>query len=220
MVVAAMEAGVQLMVAENFRFMPGVVRARELIREGAIGGLRFIQIHEEANFKPEGWRVSHAMTGGGVFIDGGIHSVDMLIDLGGMPEEVYASRLPQALQDLEGEDGIILVARMKGGATGFINHSWALSRGPGRKWAAISGTRGRICYEPGGSAMTVETGEGRRRFRFREDRKGIGSMVREFIDSITENRTPKMSGQEGLSDLKVVLKAYESAARKVPVKVE
>jgi predicted dehydrogenase len=35
-------------------------------------------------------------------------------------------------------------------------------------------------------------------------------MAQEFRDSIREGREPEVSGQEGLNDLAVVLKAYES----------
>ena len=43
-------------------------------------------------------------------------------------------------------------------------------------------------------------------------------MVKEFVDSIREGRGPEMSGAEGLEDLALVLKAYESvgAGRSLP----
>ena len=219
MVAAAREAGVKLMVAENCRFMPPVQKARELINEGAIGTLRFIQIQEETNFMVESWRTNYEMMGGGVLIDGGIHSVDILIDLAGMPEEVCASSLPRSLHGLEGEDGIVFMARLKNGGAGLINHSWGISKRSWTKWVAVSGTRGRIYFEPGKLTMTLETDEGKSVFRFHQDRNGIGNMVREFRDSILDDRPPAMSGEEGLKDLKVVLSAYESAARKMPLTV-
>ena len=220
MVAAARDAGVKLMVAENYRFMPVVQKAWELVGQGAIGTLRFIQIQEEAAYAIDGWRTSREMMGGGVAIDGGIHSVDILVNLAGMPEEVYASSLPRVLPNLEGEDGIVLMARLKGGAAGLINHSWGISNRSWRLWVAVSGTRGRIFCEPRRRTMTLETDRGRSTFRFPEDRTGIGHMVREFRSSILEDRAPVTSGEEGLRDLKVVHRAYESAARRVPVIVE
>ena len=216
MIAAARAAGVKLMVAENYRFMPVVQRSRELIREGAIGAVRFIQIQEEMNFVVRGWRSSQEMMGGGVLIDGGIHSVDMLIDLAGMPEEVYACSLPRALGNVEGEDGIVLMARLEGGADGLINHSWGISKTAWRLWVAISGTRGRIYFEPRSPTVSLETKEGRSTFRFPQDRRGIGHMVREFVNSIAEDRPPLTSGEVGLRDLRVLLGAYESAERGVP----
>ena len=220
MVAAAEEAGIKLMVAENFRFMPTVRKARELITQGDIGTVRLFQVQEEARYLLEGWRGDPGQMGGGVLIDGGIHSVDMLIDLAGMPHEVYAAGLPRAMAGSEGEDGTVLMARLEGGATGFINHSWGVSKRAWALWVSVSGTRGRIYFEPRMPTLTLETEEGRSAFRLPKDRSGIGSMVREFQYSIREDRPPLTSGDEGLRDLRVVLAAYESAAKKAPVRVE
>ena len=217
---AAREAGVKLMVAENFRYMPAVRRSRELITQGAIGKVRLVQIQEESNFSFEGWRTNRELMGGGVLIDGGIHSIDMLIDLGGTPEEVYASSLPRAAGGLEGEDGTVLMARLRGGATGLINHAWGVSRSSWKLWVAVSGTRGRIFFKPRSPTMTLETDGEKRKLRFSEDVSGIGSMVREFRDCIREDRPALTSGEEGLRDLRVVLCAYESAENRGPVAVE
>ena len=214
MVAAARDAGVQIMVAENYRFMPTIVKAKELIDSGALGAIRFIQIQEESIFSAESWRTISETMGGGVLIDGGIHSVDALIHLAGMPEEVYASELPRSLPDLEGEDGIVFMVRLKGGGAGLINHSWGMSRRWRDRWVAVSGTQGSLFFEPGKPTMTLETGDGKSVFRFPKDRHGIGNMVQEFRDHILANRSVPMSGEEGLKDLKVVLGAYQSAAEK------
>ena len=220
MVVAAREADVKLMVAENFRFMPTVRKARELISEGAIGTVRLLQVQEEARYLLQGWRGDPRQMGGGVLIDGGIHSMDMLIDLAGMPREVYSASLPRVLPGSEGEDGTVLMARLERGATGFINHAWGISKRAWRLWVSVSGTRGRIYFEPRMPVLKLETEDGPRTFRFPQDRSGIGSMVKEFQDSIREDRPPLTSGEEGLRDLQVVLAAYESAARGIAVRVE
>ena len=212
MIAAASEASVKLMVAENYRFMPLLLKSRELITQGAIGRVRFIQVQEEGNYNVVGWRTDLEMMGGGVLIDGGIHSIDMIRDLAGEPEEVYASVLPRKIPDLEGEDGIVLMLRLGGGATGLVNHAWGISKRAWKLWVAISGTEGRIYFEPRGTTLTLETARGTSRLRFPDDRTGIGGMVRELRDSIAEDRPPLTSGEEGLRDLRVVLDAYQSAA--------
>jgi predicted dehydrogenase len=220
MISAARDAGVKLMVAENYRFLPMVQKAKELIGQGTIGTVRLIQVQEEVNYFFGGWRTDREMMGGGVLIDGGIHSVDLLVHLAGAPEEVYAANLPPKFHEIGGEDGIALMARLKGGATGIINHAWGISLDSWRLWTAISGTEGRIYFEPREAALTLETGDGKSAFEFPEDIRGIGHMVREFRDSISEDRPPVMSGEDGLIDLKVVLGAYQSAARNSPVAIE
>ena len=219
MISAAREAGVKLMVAENYRFMPMVQKARDLVQQGAVGQVRLIQIQEESNFAVEGWRASRDMMGGGVFIDGGIHSIAMLRDLAGEPEEVYAATLPRKVHNIAAEDGLVITVRLKGGSTGLINHAWGISRRSWKLWVAISGTEGRLFFQPRGTRLTFETANARSTFRFPEDRYGIGHMVREFRASISGDRLPLTSGEDGLRDLALVLKAYESAARGAPLSV-
>ena len=43
---------------------------------------------------PGDWRGQPSSSGGGVLIDGGIHKVDILAYLSGMPRQVFASSLP------------------------------------------------------------------------------------------------------------------------------
>ena len=88
---AAAEAGVKLMVAENHRFLPTVVRAKELLDSGDIGDLRAINMTCDSFGDTGGWRNSLETAGGGSFIDAGIHYVDTLVHLGGMPELLYAA---------------------------------------------------------------------------------------------------------------------------------
>ena len=83
MVRSADEAGVKLMVAENYRFLPLVDRCKQLISQGAIGELRLVQVQSEAYGELTGWRTRSEVNGGGTFIDGGIHSVDILVNVRG-----------------------------------------------------------------------------------------------------------------------------------------
>jgi predicted dehydrogenase len=72
MLAVAQEAGVTLMVAENYRFMAAVRQCKALVNGGAVGTLRMVQLQEEAPFRPTGWRNRRALNGGGVFIDDGV----------------------------------------------------------------------------------------------------------------------------------------------------
>ena len=70
MVRAADSAGVNLMVAENYRFMPTVRAAKTLLTQGRLGPPRLIQLQEQFPFRPSGWRNRREFNGGGVLIDG------------------------------------------------------------------------------------------------------------------------------------------------------
>ena len=217
MVSQARQAGVTFMVAQNYRFMSAVRGAKELIQSGAVGNLRLIQLQEEAYFQPREWRQDRELNGGGVLIDGGIHKADMLIYLVGMPEQVFAAELPRALRDAGGEDGAVVMTRSADGVVGIINHSWVASRTPAHHLVTVSGTEGQIFFEVGQSWLKVSDGNGERTLTYKPDHNGLVPMVREFRDSIAENREPLTSGAAGIDALFVVLKAYESIETGVSV---
>jgi predicted dehydrogenase len=209
---AARDARVKLMVAENYRFLPTVIKAREIIKQGFLGDVRLIQLQAESYRVPGEWRVSAELVGGGVFIDGGIHFVDVLLYLGGFPERVYALKPPQTFRQVEGEDGLVMTASLPGGAVGLINFSRATTINEVRQWVAVTGTKGYMRFVPYGDELTFETEQGKRTIALPEARRGVRGMVREFRSSILEDREPTMSGEEGLRDLAIVLGAYQSAA--------
>ena len=213
MIEATSDAGVKLMVAENYRFLPAVQRCKDIIKQGYIGKLRLIQIQVEGYRAATDWRASAEITGGGAFIDGGIHFVNLLVNLGGFPHQVYAARPPQVFRNTGGEDGMVLTARLPGGGVGLINYSSATASTKESHWINVTGTEGFLSFTPYGSEMFIDTQDLRRTVRLPEARRGVRPMLREFRDSIAENREPLMSGKDGLRDLAVVLGAYQSAER-------
>ncbi len=213
----ARQAGVNLMVAENYRFMAVVRQAKELIDAGAIGHPRLIQLQEEGQFRPTGWRNNRDLNGGGVFIDGGIHKVDILTFLAGRPRTVYATAPRRADPNLDAEDALVVVTTSETGVVGVINHSSAKTQDPAPKWVSVLGTEGSLYFELGQSWLKLHDGLSERTLPCPGDRHGLVTMVREFRDSIREGRQPEMSGREGLEDLEVVVKAYQSMQSGVAV---
>jgi predicted dehydrogenase len=212
---AAGDAGVKLMVAENYRFLPAVSRARELMASGAVGDLRTINVVGDWAGVPGGWRNSAEMSGGGSFIDAGIHLVDVLVNLGGMPESLYAATPPRVLGK-EGEDGMAVVAHLHGGAVGVISFSNGTRRSRARVEVVVAGTRETLTFDPYGDTIERESLQGRSAERLQGGR-GSSAMLREFRASILEDREPAMSAEEGMKDLAVVLAAYRSVERGEPV---
>ncbi len=208
------------MIAENFRFDPATAKAKELIADGAIGDLTFVDVQSEnLNGGCDGWRLSLERCGGGRMIDGGIHYVDILRNLAGDPESVYALVPPFAtIPGLEGEETMSLTATFPGGLTGFLRYSGAAPLSSIRD-VRVSGRTGRLQYMVFGSEVTVETGEGTRSYPVEPEIRGMKRMIRDFIGAVQEGREPTMNGQEALDDLAVVLASYESVRAGNPVKV-
>src|SRR5262245_43057974 len=172
------------MVAENYRFMAAVRQCKALVDSGAVGTLRMVQLQEEAPFRPAGWRNCRALNGGGVFIDGGIHKVDLLLYLAGAPERLYAVPLPPGLPGLEAEDGGLVTTRPAHGVVGLMPHAWTNARHPPAPSVTVSGTLGRIAFEVGAPRRTLDDGRAERVWQFADDGDGLVPMVREFHASI------------------------------------
>ena len=219
MIAAARNAGVRLMVAENWRFLAALDKCKELMAQGAIGDLRLIQIQAESYGKPTEWRADAKLNGGGWLIDGGIHFVDALISLGGYPERLYAAMPPPAFSGTQAEDGAVITVHLPGGALGLLNYSGATPVGGERRVFKVRGTKGQISFDAFGAEVTLETPDEQRTIRLQEGGRGVRGMMREFRSCVLEEREPVMSGEEGLRDLAIVLAAYRSAERSAEVSV-
>ncbi len=79
----------------------------------------------------------------------------------------------------------------------------------------VSGTRGRLTFEVGAPWLKLEQGSTAQTWQCADDASGLIPMVQTFRDSLQTGQEPEMSGAEGLRDLAVVLKAYESMAQGV-----
>ncbi len=213
-------SGVTLMVAENYRFLPAVREARKLVDQGRLGQLRLIQLQEQYPFLPSGWRNRPELNGGGVLIDGGIHKVSGLAYLSGRPNQVYAQRVLPGQPGLEAEDGVVVITRTADGVVGVINHSWSVAPPTPHSWVSISGTTGSLYFEIGKPWLKLLDGNSETVLELDGDASSLRAMVREFHQSILEARAPAMTGREGIADLHLVLKAYESMEVGLPVRLD
>ena len=62
-----------------------------------------------------------------------------------------------------------------------------------------------------GDVIDFQSSTTSRTIQLPETRKGLRPMMQEFHSSISEDRVPRMSGEEGLKALAIVLAAYKSA---------
>ena len=213
----AARAGVTLMVAENYRFMPPVQAAKELVDGGAVGALRLVQLQEDFPFRPTGWRNDAAQNGGGVLIDGGIHKASLLAYLAGDPSEVYAAEVPSAQTGMAAEDGVFAMLRFQDGLVGVINHTWSAGPHSDRPWVTVSGSKASLAFELGGDWIDTISESGRHRRTLDGDRTGLTGMVREFRQCVQQGRHPAMTGEEGERDVDLVQSIYHSIRTRGPV---
>ena len=94
---AVREAGIVFMVGHNFRFVPVVEHARDLIREGSLGELthyrgRYFVNYDADSEEPLSWRFREAESGYGALADLMSHVIDMALSLAGPMERLVANR--------------------------------------------------------------------------------------------------------------------------------
>ena len=214
MIASANNANVNLMVAENYRFLPTVVKAAEIIRsddESGIGSLRTIKITSENYREPEGWRRDLETSGGGVFIDAGIHLVNLMTSLAGFPEKISAAIPIAVFHESEGEDALNLFATYSKGVSATIFFSRSTNIQKAVQEIVIDGSTGRIQFSPFANKLTITKGNLKRTVRLKNSTRGTQEMISSFRNLVLYEEPNKMPGEMGLNDLSIVMSAYESA---------
>jgi 1,5-anhydro-D-fructose reductase (1,5-anhydro-D-mannitol-forming) len=127
MVEAARTAGKTLGVAYYRRVYPKVTRARELLRQGAIGQplLAYITCYEwrvssEVN---RAWQFDPALAGGGPLFDIGSHRIDLLNFFFGEPQQVVA-QLSNAVHATAVEDCATVLIGYANEVRGIVDVRW------------------------------------------------------------------------------------------------
>jgi len=140
---AVKQAGVKHMVAFNYRFVPAVRLARQLIDQGKLGRIyhfRACYLQEwiaDENF-PMVWRLDKSVAGSGALGDLGSHIVDLARFLIGEPRSVMAlTKTFIAERDADGkrekvsvDDAFVAAVEYENGAIGTLE---ATRFAPGRK---------------------------------------------------------------------------------------
>lgn len=128
-----------LMEAMWTRYLPDMVRIRELVRSGAIGEVRAVSAdHTQSMSTDPANRINAPELGGGALLDLGVYPVSFVWDILGRPTSILATG---RLQDL-GTD--TEVATVMTHASGAVSTTLSSSRGAGSNVAFILGTRARI----------------------------------------------------------------------------
>ncbi len=122
---ATKAAGVTLGLGFNRRYAPAFVEMKRRILAGEIGDLVHIEGHHSGptgfNLKPGYWRSTRAESPAGGMSPRGIHTLDAMINLGGLICEVYAHSERRKLQPpIDMDDTTSMLLRFKNGITGYF----------------------------------------------------------------------------------------------------
>jgi predicted dehydrogenase len=142
-------AGVKHMCGFNYRFVPAVRLAREIVEAGEIGEVQHFRgsyLQEWGTVTDEIWRFDKALAGSGALGDLGAHVVDLARYLVGEIEAV-AAMTATFQPGREVDDAVESAVRFANGAVGTIEASrFCQGRKNAFRWE-INGSKGSIAFD-------------------------------------------------------------------------
>lgn len=124
--------GLVFAVTHNYSAYPMVRHARQMVKEGALGELRVVNVQyaqdwlsepiEQGGQKQASWRTDPARAGGGAIGDIGTHAWQLADTILCQPLEALAAQLSSFVPGREVDDDVQVLLRYRGGARGML---WA-----------------------------------------------------------------------------------------------
>lgn len=214
---------VHLMTAFPARFAPTVKQVRTMAGGGELGRIRaFSGMNQSIIPTSDGsWFAEPALSGGGAIMDHVVHLADIFSwILGSQPTEVYsvANRIIQS-QVVAVETSALLLLTYPGGVFASIDCSWNRPE-TYPTWGDLSfsiiGDAGSLEIEPMRQRLIQYGGQ----LPYSWIQWGWNTnelLVNEFLEAISEDRTPIVTGLDGYNATAVALAALESVKTGQPV---
>jgi len=223
------------------RFQDAPRLFKKAVEEGRFGRItladaQFKWYRTQEYYDSGAWRGTWAVDGGGVFMNQGIHAIDLLLYiLGEDPVEVSAYTATLAHERIEVEDTAAAILKFPCGAIGMIEGSTGAFPGS-LKRVEICGTDGQVVLEEDSITKwqfrdeRPEDAEIRAQFSAStsaggsSDPKAISCIghIREFADvanAIINGTQPYITGEEALRSVHLIKSVYRSAEAGKPVQL-
>lgn len=128
MIATAEKSGVQFTMASKFRYCEDVIKAKGILASGVLGEvLQFENAFTAKVDMSKRWNSNEAISGGGVLIDNGTHSVDIIrYFLGGIDSVLVVDA--GGAQDLSVDENVKMFARTKDGVTASVDLTWGINK--------------------------------------------------------------------------------------------
>ncbi len=203
---ACRAAGVRLMVGTAPRYVPATQVVKDSIDSGKLGQPGLLRIHRWESRDTGDWPTleAEAALDGGSVMGQVVRELDLATWLfGSMPTEVYATGRKQGSAGLPDHDYVQVHLGFPNDGMAIIDYSAALPAGHGYSSLSVIGSTGaaysddhqnmNLLYR-GGAPQAMDTGYGAQH---------VLVQLQEFVDAITEERDPIVTGEDGTAAVQV-----------------
>ncbi len=210
MIAVAQQQNVVFTMASKFRFVDDVIAAKKLLEAGIIGELVLFENAFTGKIDMTGrWNSNPEISGGGVLIDNGTHSLDIIRYFLGQLVRIKAVEC-QRIQDLIVDDTVRVFVENDSGIVGNIDLSWSINKGL-PTFISLFGTEG-----------TLHVGWQESKYK-RDDQSdwtvfGNGynktlaftNQIENFVESIRGNTELVVKSEDAIASVEAVEAAYQS----------
>jgi predicted dehydrogenase len=207
---AAQKAGVKLTMASKFRFVEDVVQARSMVASGVLGDLvLFENVFASRVDMASRWNSRPEISGGGVLIDNGTHSVDLMRYFLGPLSDVHALEGHRS-QGLTVDETVTLFVRSVSGVICSIDLSWSITK-QRESYLDIYGSRGAISvgwkkssYLDFSFGKWVSFGHGYNKVQ------AFRSQIENFSRAIRGEESLLLCGEDAMASVSIIESAYKA----------
>jgi predicted dehydrogenase len=224
MLAAAQRGGVKLTMASKFRYVEDVIRAKSILLSGILGDLVLYESSFTAHVDmSDRWNSDPAVSGGGVLIDNGSHSLDLFRYLVGPLAEIQVIEGKRS-QGLSVEETVHIFVRTAQGVMGSIDLSWTIYKELDN-YINIYGSHGTVSigwkeskYRQAGTRDWVIFGKGYNKL------EAFRSQVNNFLRGIHGEEPLLIDSEDALASVEAIEAGYRALrqtqwTRLGPVKV-
>lgn len=202
-----------LMMASKFRYVDDVMKAKSMIAAGELG--RIIGYHNAFSGRVEmanRWNIDPKISGGGVLMDNGTHSVDIARYLLGPITAVQAERHAR-VQPIDVEDACSVLFRAStkhsGDVVGQISLTWSAQLATST-FIDIYGTEGTVLIGWGESKHKLGSGAFEVFGRGYDKNAAFANQLQNFMDVVAGRGEPRVAAADAIASVSVIEAAYAS----------
>ena len=209
MVEAAQQSGALLTMASKFRCVADVQKAKAMLDEGLIGDVVLFENAFTSFVDMSGrWNSNPEISGGGVLIDNGTHSLDLARYFLGPIDDLQVIEGLRS-QGLPVEETVAIHFKSRSGVMGSIDLSWTINKELSN-YITLHGSKGTIALGWQESKWKLHGGQWE---KFGDGYSKVGAFVNQienFARAILGEEELLITIEDGLASVRTVEAAYQA----------